>query len=314
MPLFIGMDEAGFGPNLGPLVITATAWEMRGDPQACDLWELLGDAVAQRPAAGDGRLHVADSKQVFTPTRGLAALETTVLCLLGWSGYDVSSFDSLWRQLAVSYPDDGDQEPWFMRDVPLPVTVDGEQVDRQTDRLSRCAEQNGVSPPQVSSDVVLTEKFNRLTTLYDSKGRTLSSLSLSLLATMWNPNDDGPALVIADKHGGRNRYDELLTDVLDGEMIFRVEEGRARSIYRVGRTEIRFQMKAESHFPVAVASLVSKYLRELAMLAFNRFWRSHLPHLKPTQGYPLDAKRFRTEIADCQAELNIPDNVLWRER
>ncbi len=314
MPLFIGMDEAGYGPNLGPLVITATAWETSGDPQECDLWELLGDVVAQRPAAGDGRLHVADSKQVFSPARGLAALETTVLSLLRWSGCEVSSFASLWRQLGVSYPEDGDQEPWFTRDVLLPVAVDSEQVGWQTDRLSRCAEQNGVRPPQVRCDVVLTGTFNRLTALHDSKGRTLSTLSLSLLASMWNPNDDGPALVIADKHGGRNRYDELLADVLDGAMIFRVEESRERSVYRVGRTEIRFQMKAESHFPVAVASLVSKYLRELAMLAFNRFWRTHLPDLKPTQGYPLDAKRFRTEIADCQAELNIPDRVLWRER
>jgi hypothetical protein len=31
MALLIGMDEAGYGPNLGPLVISATAWEVPGD-------------------------------------------------------------------------------------------------------------------------------------------------------------------------------------------------------------------------------------------------------------------------------------------
>src|SRR3954467_12978600 len=31
MGILIGMDEAGYGPHLGPLAIAATAWELRGD-------------------------------------------------------------------------------------------------------------------------------------------------------------------------------------------------------------------------------------------------------------------------------------------
>jgi hypothetical protein len=29
MGILIGMDEAGYGPNFGPLVVAATAWEVR---------------------------------------------------------------------------------------------------------------------------------------------------------------------------------------------------------------------------------------------------------------------------------------------
>ena len=35
--------------------------------------------------------------------------------------------------------------------------------------------------------------------------------------------------------------------------------------------------------------MASKYLRELAMRPFNEFWSRHVPELKPTAGYPLNA-------------------------
>jgi hypothetical protein len=308
------MDEAGYGPNLGPLVITATAWDVADDPRCCDFWRLLAGVVSQNPAAAAECLHVADSKRVFSPSRGLAPLETPVLCVLAWSGVDTCSFHTLWRQLAAGYPAAEEQEPWYCEDFNLPVAADSDVVGRLTDRLARCAGTNGVGPPSMQSDVVLTRKFNHLTARHNSKGHVLSSLSLALLARLWNPSEATPTLIVADKHGGRNRYDQLLAEVLDGEMIFRVHEGRERSTYRVGRAEIRFQTRAETHFPVAVASMVSKYLRELAMLAFNRFWQSHVPRLKPTQGYPRDSHRFRADIAACQALLQIPDQILWRER
>jgi hypothetical protein len=308
------MDEAGYGPNLGPLVITATAWDVVDDPRVCDFWKLLGDVVSQHPASDVERLHIADSKQVFSPARGLVALETSVLCLLRWSGVDARSFQALWRRLAARYPNAREQEPWFCEDFSLPVAADGDVVCRLTERLARCAGTNGIGPPSLRCEIVLTRNFNQLTARHNSKGHVLSSLSLALLARLWSPGDVTPTLIVADKHGGRNRYDQLLAEVLDGAMIFRVQEGRERSTYRVGQTEIRFQTKAETHFPVAVASMVSKYLRELAMLAFNRFWQSHVPRLKPTQGYPRDSHRFRADIAACQSLLQIPDHILWRER
>lgn len=314
MSQLIGMDEAGYGPNLGPLVITATAWQVVDAPHECNLWRLLDDAVSEHPSCPHSRLHIADSKRVFSPAKGLASLETSVLTLLRWGGYETDSLMSLWSQLAVAQPQADEQEPWFLCDVRLPVAVDEGVLRRQLVRLSRCGDRRGVVPPRVACDIVLTERFNRLSAQYDSKGRTLSSLSLSLLARVWGGAAGDNCLVIADKHGGRNRYDDLLADVLDGEMIFRIQERRECSIYRVGRTEIRFQMNGESHFPVAAASLVAKYLREIAMLAFNRFWRAEIPNLKATQGYPRDARRFRDQIAARQAALKIPDRMLWRER
>ena len=314
MALFIGMDEAGYGPNLGPLVITTTAWDLPSDPHECDLWRLLASVVSQEACRDGQRLHIADSKVVFSTSKGLKSLETSVHCVMQLAGLDASTFLSLWRGVAVHFPELAEQEPWFDNDLTLPIVADADVISRLADRLAHCAESVGISRPRIRSDVVLTDRFNRLTEKHNSKGVTLSTLSLSLLRTLWEPTSGKPAFIVADKHGGRNRYDGLLADILDGAMIFRVEEGRERSTYRAGETEIRFQMRAEAHFPVAVASLVSKYLRELAMIAFNHYWRTHLPDLKPTHGYPVDAKRFKAEIAAKQAELSIPDQVLWRSR
>lgn len=315
MPHFIGMDEAGYGPNLGPLVITASAWKMRRDPRRCDLFELLADVVARSAGEADGRLHVGDSKQVYSPAKGLASLERSVLTLLRVAGVPTDSFQVMWQGLAVELPCDGEQEPWFADgDVSLPVAVEKKEIDCLATRLKKCLEECGIGPPKLACELVLTQRFNRLTCSNGNKAQLLSTLSLSLLRHCWDPDDAEPACVICDKHGGRNRYDQLLAGILDGQMIFRMTESREMSVYRVGRSEVRFQTCAEQHFPVAVASMVSKYLREVAMIAFNRFWVRHLPEVRPTKGYPTDAWRFRKEIAHKQAELGIADEVLWRER
>jgi ribonuclease HII len=82
----------------------------------------------------------------------------------------------------------------------------------------------------------------------------------------------------------------------------------------MGNIQFCFRTKAEELLPVALASMVSKYLREVLMIRFNEFWRQHVPGLKPTKGYPLDAKRFREQIADQAAALGITENRFWRMR
>jgi hypothetical protein len=60
--------------------------------------------------------------------------------------------------------------------------------------------------------------------------------------------------------------------------------------------------------------MTAKYLRELAMRPFNRYWQTHVPGLAPTAGYPGDSRRFWNEIRPAQLRLQIADEVLWRQR
>ena len=63
MQTIIGTDEAGYGPNLGPLVITATVWQVPDD--ISDLYVALADALSPQHLDGDTRLPIADSKQLY---------------------------------------------------------------------------------------------------------------------------------------------------------------------------------------------------------------------------------------------------------
>ncbi|MEX0715178.1 MAG: hypothetical protein WD066_01255 [Planctomycetaceae bacterium] len=314
MGLVIGMDEAGYGPNLGPLVVTATVWEVPGRPDEADFWKLLRTVVVRDPKSSHKKLHINDSKAVYNSARGIGPLERSVLGVLRGVGHHPGG----WRELSVLLTGgqvDLDGEPWFTgRDLPLPSTRHDLCFDELANRWRECCTKSGVRLRAVVSDVVLTRRFNSAVRDAGSKGVALSRITLELLRRVWDPNGDEPTLVIGDKHGGRNRYDLLLQEVLDGVMIFRRQEGRESSRYRVNRTELRFEPRAEAHLPVAFASLVCKYLRQLSMSLFNAYWREHLPELKPTQGYSTDCLRFRDEITATAERLGLAADDWWRER
>jgi hypothetical protein len=65
---------------------------------------------------------------------------------------------------------------------------------------------------------------------------------------------------------------------------------------------------------VALASMTAKYVRELLMDRFNRFWQHHAPDLKPTAGYVQDGRRFLAEIDPLIQSLGIDRRQLIRQR
>ncbi len=327
MALLIGMDEAGYGPNLGPLVISATAWEVPGDPRRIDLWEKFAGIVEQTPPSNGEHLQIADSKQVYTPARGLENLEAGVLQAMAvWQNGDArtlssggaaapaATFRGLVGRIAIRPPEELDGEPWFVgADHPLPSP----QPDSLGQAwLERCRSHN-IRLRAICSDVVLTRRFNEKTRQYDSKGQALSEMSMQLLRHVWQSaggDEHDRALIIADKHGGRNRYHEFLPIVFGDRFIRCHNESMEQSRYRVGNADVRFETKSERHLPVALASMVAKYLRELSMILFNRFWTDRQPGLQRTAGYPGDSVRFKADIAALQKQLGIVDEILWRER
>ena len=121
MPWQIGIDEAGYGPNLGPFVMTLVACRLP-DTDA-DLWQLLHPAVRRADDAVDARLIVADSKQVYAPARGWGDLEKTALA----SFSSLPNLQALLEQLAPDELCHLRKEAWFVGDTGLPTEVPAEE-------------------------------------------------------------------------------------------------------------------------------------------------------------------------------------------
>jgi ribonuclease HII len=316
MRLMIGTDEAGYGPNLGPLVVTATAWRCDGNAGADELWQHLQRVLTNSPLAGDNRLFVSDSKAVYQSGDGLESLEVPVLAFLGLSGTGPQTIEAAGLELcgcefSGAYRD----EPWNAGVVSeLPVDSSREHIEEWSGELRTELARAGIEFLGARSRVVFPGEFNRLVSAVDSKGAVLSAATLGLVRQLRDLHPAGSALVVCDKHGGRNRYDELIRSHFEDQFVFRLEESRERSRYRMGNMEFCFRTKAEALLPVALASMVSKYLRELFMRQFNRWWQLQIPGLRATQGYPVDAKRFLGEIEPHLERLGIRAEVLWRNR
>lgn len=323
MRYLIGTDEAGYGPNLGPLVISATVWEVPDDVQNEGLFDHLCHAVAPSPdrtlGLPDPRVIMADSKTLYASGKGLRRLELGLWAALESLGHRPRTWREVWHALAPEAVEGLDAIPWYA-EFAAGAPMDCWPVDLAAaatvfrDGLAAA----GVRLAAVRSRVIFAEEFNAMVDRDGSKGVVLSNATLALAARMIEPLPSASIRVVCDKHGGRNRYAPVLGDHFPDHFIEIHGEGRERSVYRLGpaerRIEFCFRTRAESCLAAALASMASKYLREMAMHAFNDFWRQRVPDLQPTAGYPEDAKRFRADIAETQRRLKIHDRVLWRNR
>ncbi|MDP7348011.1 MAG: hypothetical protein QF735_07260, partial [Phycisphaeraceae bacterium] len=69
------------------------------------------------------------------------------------------------------------------------------------------------------------------------------------------------------------------------------------------RMTVRFETNADgNHLPVALASMISKYCRELLMHRFQNWFAHRAPAIRPTAGYARDGKRFWDQIEPMLGE------------
>jgi len=319
MALWAGIDEAGYGPRLGPLVVACSAFNVPGRPKEDHLWHALDDAVTRDIRKADGRVLVDDSKLVYNPSRGIRRLEEGVLAFahcLGVRPVRAEEFLS-----AVLHPASPmtDGAPWFqdVGSVRLPLESNASALASKAALLAAAMPQRGVKFVDAHLAVVLPTEYNRFVEQTHNKSFLLFQKCGLLLQRLWRMSEGQEAFVLVDKHGGRMRYRKLLRDVFPRCACDVVREDEEGSVYKLGDSDrtlfVAFKEGADSKgFPTALASMFAKYVREVYMHAFNAYWLGQMAGLKPTAGYARDAGRFLRDIAPLLKRDGVEMNALVR--
>ena len=319
-----GIDEAGYGPLLGPLVVGCAAFEVADADPAGEvpcLWKRLGKYVSRTRSKTGKKLHVNDSKLVYSPAGGLKELERSVLTLAtAWRGWP-DGLDGLLGCLAAHATADLPGYAWYQTSTAerFPFEQDGLPVRLFAHALEPHMRQSGATCVHMAARVVFERQFNRMVNATRNKSDALFSLAAIHLDHLLRTYGSQDLVIVCDRQGGREHYGRLLRLMFEDWSLEIHHETGGHSEYRLARdghtVRIVFCEKAEvGCMSVALASMISKYLREGMMRRFNAYWKHHLPDVHPTAGYYGDGVRFLSDIEPKRRELGIRDEDLIRCR
>jgi hypothetical protein len=262
--ILAGIDEAGYGPLLGPLVVSATAFDLpqlalTDEPDAVPcLWRALKSAVAKKAPAKKGRLLVADSKVVHGLTDGNKLLERGVLafirCLPPSHNPRPTPASS---PAAVPCPPPGDPgttlaphppataaslldffscsnhelatHPWYApHEVPIPWLAEPGDLAIATNMLANALATANVRVAAMRTQLVSERAFNRLVGGTNNKASALVSITLGHLYYLHTTFGEQGLLVTIDKQGGRDHYTQLLLEAFpDAQLKVLLESAKA---------------------------------------------------------------------------------------
>lgn len=328
MKVLAGVDEAGLGPLLGPLVLGWSAFRLP-EPDA-DLWTLLDPVVARDVKRDADSVIVDDSKRVFRRNpRGRKRLETTALSFLALlcEGRKPpgSARDLIQGSLAPD-PELLARHPWYTcLPASLPQHQDAGALELRAERVHRALRRVNAVLLDAGARVVPAGELNASYAVTGSKARTLFDLTAEVLRRLWECHAAEGLRVVADQHGARTSYGKALARVFpDAEVRLARKDDTWREYELLGlahtpsngrRMRLVFAQRADGlSFPTALGSCLAKYARETCMAAFNTWFEARQPDLRPTAGYTTDGRRWMTDARPALDGADLPPGVLVRER
>lgn len=327
MPIVAGIDEAGYGPLLGPLFTSCVA--LRSEPAGTagpgELWERLDGCVGRRTGRSrgrGGRILVGDSKKLYGPDGGLSHLERAALAFLALRhGSAPARPDELFRRtLSEPCRESLSAHPWYAdRGEELPLDCRREELSAAAGGLAALCGRRGVSAVLLSSRALAEGEFNRRVRRLGNKATALLELVAELLAEVRAAAGSEGLEVHVDRLGGRTDYAPLLHSAFPGAFVWQETFSAAEQRYRLeglaGPTVVTFRVKADADcFATALASMFSKYQREILMRRFNAWWRERIPEIPRTSGYHADAGGFLAALSPHRERLGVAEDDLVRCR
>lgn len=321
MNFLAGVDEAGLGPILGPLVVAGVA--MSG-PEGTDPWKVLTKHVGKQKHQ-KGKVRVADSKKVNQGPHGLQRLEETALVFWTAMHGELPATIGDWLQKLGANLDLLQRCPWYEDlSMTLPRAADADWIQLHAELVARTLRKAEVTLLDIAVRPVDVEEWNGLIADTDNKSRAhfhayaeVIGRILLRLPAQFERGESGH--LVADRCGGRMHYAADLRNLRPDARVETLVEEPSLSSYRLhtaaGAVQITFAEKGEDRaFPTALASCFAKYLREIMVEVLNQWFCARVPGLAPTAGYYTDGHRFLGDLHPHLEALALPRHRLVRVR
>ena len=323
MAIVVGIDEAGYGPLLGPLVVSSVAFELPDEHLTTPLWALLRRSLCKKQQGSTGRILVNDSKKLHQGRGNYTRLQRGVLAFLKANGQidPPTTLGDLLNHLQCQCFDELAQYPWYgLAAADWPLKYDRDDIAIAAAALTRDLADNKVRVLGLKSRLLPAGEFNQLVEKMNNKASVLFYLASQLIYQAWQSHRHQNLQFLIDKQGGRSHYRQQLQRMFPDLNLKILKESDATSSYALsgnGHTmKIHFLAKGDDRqLPIALASMTSKYLRELFMEMFNAHFARHCPDIAPTAGYYKDGLRFLQDLKNADLKPDLPpQELLVRQR
>jgi ribonuclease HII len=319
MAVLVGIDEAGFGPILGPLVISSSAFSIPRNLFGKDLWQVLSKSISDRRKHLAGRLLIADSKKAHNKRDGNKHLERTILACLGYIGKKPCTVDELLFFLCPECIERLGEYPWYKQKDGFNRVTDETDIDIASSVFKDDLDDNDIKLLEIKSCCLDVGYYNKLIERVKNKADVLFIATTQLIKSAFDRFGGDDLQIIIDRQGGRVHYHRNLLRSFEGMELTIHKETPDESSYELSKDgksmHLHFTVGADDkHLPVSLASMVSKYLRELLIEHINRYFIGFDAHLKPTAGYWKDGLRFIKDLQGNIGHIKYDSNQLIRCR
>jgi len=319
MVVLVGIDEAGFGPIMGPLVVSSSAFSLPNHLLTSDMWQILKKSLSNRRKRLAGRLLITDSKKAYSRTLGVKHLERTVLTAVRCLGKEPTTLTELIELLCPSCLERLSDYPWYEEAGSYRLSANVADRAIASGVLADDLASNGVELLELKSCCLDVAYYNKMVASVKNKANVLFTATSQLIQRAYDNFAGDDLQIIVDRQGGRIHYRKNLQRMF-GDMELKIlRESPETSSYELqadGKSmQLHFVVHADERFlPVSLASMVSKYLRELLIGNINRYFAGFDTHLRPTAGYWKDGLRFIEEIKTNLPHVQFNSNQLIRCR
>lgn len=311
MAVLVGIDEAGYGPLLGPLVVSSCAFSLPGEMLEKNLWQVLKKSVSPARRNLRGRLLITDSKKAHNKTDKIKHLERSALACFKCLSKDITTAGELIDEFCPDHLSRLIAYDWYReietkklisacpKDIEIAAGVFKSDMDRNSIRFlgfqGRCLDAG---------------YYNQMVEKVQNKATVLFTAACELIKHALGTYGHDDLQIIVDHQSGKVRYGQNLLRMFPGMELKILKETPKTSSYQLTGPEkkmrIHFLVKADAKFlPVSLASMISKYLREILVEDINLYFQNRFSGLKPTAGYFKDGMRFLKDLEKFAAEGKI---------